>query len=426
MNMKRSLFFALILSFISVGLYGNATLPRSASEIKYRRNSVYSIVVNHLDQEFAKDIFNEFSHIPVPEKFNDHNLSVVGIGVKGNGMHKAQIDEFIVRNKIASRMVAKWFNRDSRTGVCDMELIKARGLYNASEFDKEFAQHTARGAAILQDAGEDLISNTFLLVNEVTYVDKNKGAKVAAGALTVLGALAGMALGVMGAVTSGRPNPNTVNLATTAGFAVGAAAGALVATYKGFSVRITTSLYQLEWNDELAGIFYSQHYTTVPDPVKRNQFEKDRDMFKLRYIGKVISRGSNTSFLGINEDYPQMMVRKACQRAIDENIVDLQREYEQFRVKSPIMSVSPNLVIPIGKKEGITKDSKYEVLEARSNGDHIEYVRVGVIEPVPDQIWDNRFMAIEERAPGALLGQTTFRQVSGKNFMPGMLVRELI
>ena len=33
-------------------------------------------------------------------------------------------------------MVGRWFNRDYMTGVCDVELVKERGLYNASELDK--------------------------------------------------------------------------------------------------------------------------------------------------------------------------------------------------------------------------------------------------------------------------------------------------
>ena len=39
--------------------------------------------------------------------------------------------------------------------------------------------------------------------------------------------------------------------------------------------------------------------------------------------------------------------------------------------------------------------------------------------------WDNRYMAAEEGAYGADLKATTFVKVSGGNFYPGMLVREI-
>ena len=137
------------------------------------------------------------------------------------------------------------------------------------------------------------------------------------------------------------------------------------------------------------------------------------------------SSGGTTSFLGINEDQPIVMVRKACQRAIDENVVDLQRNYEEFRTKSPLLTVEP-LTAYVGMKEGVTKKSKFEVLEVveMENGTH-KYNRVGVIEPIDNLIWDNRYMAVEEGAQGATLGFTTFRKVSGKDFAKGMLIREM-
>ena len=119
------------------------------------------------------------------------------------------------------------------------------------------------------------------------------------------------------------------------------------------------------------------------------------------------------------------MVRKACQRAIDENVVELQHSHEEFRTKTPLLSASP-ITAYIGMKEGVTTKSKFEVLEVveLEDGKH-KYDRVGIIEPIDNLIWDNRFMAAEEGAEGANLGYTTFRKVSGKDFAKGMLIREI-
>ena len=128
--------------------------------------------------------------------------------------------------------------------------------------------------------------------------------------------------------------------------------------------------------------------------------------------------------MGINEDEPVMMVRKACQRAIDENVVDLQRSYEEFRTKSPLVSIEP-LTAYVGMKEGVNVNTLFEVLEPveLENG-KIKYDVVGTIRPIPNLIWDNRYMASEEGAQGANLGFTTFRKVSGREFSKGMLIRE--
>ena len=84
------------------------------------------------------------------------------------------------------------------------------------------------------------------------------------------------------------------------------------------------------------------------------------------------------------------MVRKACQRAIDENIASLTKEFDQFKVNTPLISVSP-LKAYIGLKEGVTEMSKFEVLEAElSKEGKMTYKRVGVIQPKENLIWDNR------------------------------------
>ena len=400
---------------IAIGLVVSIAISVQAQETdaNYRRSSIYSVLVNHTDQQFASEIKEAFLQIPVPDKFNDHNLSVkvLNLDKKLSGASSEKenplITEFLNNNKVASRLVGRWFNRDFFTGQCNMELVKERGLYNATEFDKQLASRSARGMAMLQDAGEDLIGNTFVLVNDIRYVDKNKGAKTASSILKVFGSIAA-------AYTGTNIDDLTDNI------------GDMVETIKGFKVKINTFLYKLEWSDDIATQFYQDQYGAVPDPTKKANFDAARGNYKLKYVGKVESSGgTTTSFLGINEDQPVVMVRKACQRAIDENVVDLQRNYEEFRTKSPLVSVEP-ITAFVGMKEGVTAKSKFEVLEVveLENGKH-KYNRVGVIQPIENLIWDNRFMAVEEGAQGATLGFTTFRKVSGKDFSKGMLIREM-
>lgn len=404
--MKRHIIilYALVCSFASV----------SAQDVEsnYRRSSIYSVLVNHTDQQFASEIKEAFLQIPVPDKFNDHNLSVkvLNMDKKLSGANKDKenpdITEFLDSNKVASRLVGRWFNRDFYTGQCDMELVKERGLYNATEFDKQLAMRSARGRAMLQDAGEDLIGNTYVLVNDIRYIDKNKRAKTAGAALKIFGALAAAYTGV-------NIDDLTDNI------------GDMVETIKGFSVRINTFLYKLDWSEDQANLFYQEQYAATPDSVKCENFNKARTKYKLKYVGKVESKGGTTSFLGINEEEPVMMVRKACQRAIDENVVDLQRNYEEFKTKTPLVTAEP-ITAYIGMKDGVMPGAKYEVLETveMENGAH-KYERVGIIEPIENLIWDNRYMAEEEGAVGATLGCTTFRTVSGKDFSKGMLIREM-
>lgn len=404
--MKLRNILVVCLSLFAIGLYAQEPVS------DYRRSSIYSVLVNHTEQKFASEIKEAFLQIPVPDKFNDHNLSVkvLNMDKKLSGSRSDKdnptISAFLQNNQIASRLVARWFNRDFFTGECDMELVKERGLYNATEFDKQLAANSARGIAMLQDAGEDLIGNTFVLVNDIRYIDKSKKTAVAGGFLKALGSLAAAYTGI-----------NIDDITDKL--------GDLIESIKGFKVRINTFLYQLEWDDDQATLFYQDQYASKPDATKKANFDAARGNYRLKYVGKVESKGNAVSCVGVSEYDPAEMVRKACQRAIDENVADLQRNYEDFRTKTPLLSVEP-LTAYIGMKEGVDNKSKFEVLEVieMEDGKH-KYNRVGVIEPIENLIWDNRYMALEEGAPGASLGCTTFRTVSGKDFAKGMLIREM-
>lgn len=399
--------FILTLSVLVFSAVTIGAKDLEVTELKYSRNSLYSILVSHTDQKFASEIQSQFLAIPTPEQYNNHDLSVKIVSVNNNGKYTDAITRFVNQNQIGSRLIAKWFDRDILTGECSMNLIKERGIYNASELDKELAKRSTRGIAMLEDAGEELIGKTFLLVNEIKYIDKGKRSRLFGNIIQVVGAVAEVATGVQGLSD------------------LGESVGDLTASLKGFKVKIHTRLYQLVWDEETANTFYTLYYSSKPDEEKRKAFEQNRDKFKMKFVGEVESDGSTTSFMGINEDEPLLMVRKACQRAIDDNIADLQKEYDQFRIKAPIVSVEPTIQVQIGLKEGITKDSKFEVLEAQEKDGRVEYKRVGIIKPVPSKIWDNRYMASEEGAYGADFGATTFKKESGKDFYPGLLVRQI-
>jgi hypothetical protein len=120
------------------------------------------------------------------------------------------------------------------------------------------------------------------------------------------------------------------------------------------------------------------------------------------------------------------MIRKVCQRAIDKNVAQLQKEYEEFRVKTPLFSTSP-LSAKIGQKEGVTASSKFEVLEMVEDAEgKLHYRRVGVVKPVKGKIWDNRYLAEEEKEnKGNKRTATEFKVVSGRGFCPGLLLRQI-
>lgn len=408
--MKKIIFISALYVLLSTLVVAQAQ-KRELEDNSYRRSSLYSILVSHTDKKFNTEIENCFMTIPIPDTYNDHDLSVKIVNIEGNiekekvGKNdepkgRAPINSFLEKNYIASRLVGKWFMRDYNTGECHMDLIGNRGIYAASEIDKAKASANLKGEAMLADAGEDLIQNTFVLVNDITYIDKGARSKNVGLGLKMLGSVVAAATGI-DALES-----------------VGTLAGLMAETLKGFSVKVNTSLYQLVWDDEAAALTYDNWGD-------KEWFENNRDKYKLKFVGEQLSNGGTTSFLGIREDQPEVMIRKACQRALDENIANLQQNFQAFQIKTPLENVEP-LEARVGKKEGITENSRFEVLEPqKEDNGKITYKKIGEIKPVPNLIWDNRYMAEEEMAEGSTLGCTTFKKVSGGDFLPGHLIRQI-
>ena len=405
---------------------------------KYRRSSLYSVLVTHSGADYASEIRTAYFSIPIPDKFNDHNISVRAFessmkkmkkgGKKKEDTNLSDVENFIAKNRIPATLVGKWFNRSVYDGSFDVSLIQERGYYDASQEAIAAASLQERNLSILGDAGEDLIGKTFMIVNDITFVDKGKNSQTAAAVVQGLGFLAAIALG----------DSSISKLGDTAAAAVN--------EIDGFQVNITTYLYRLVWNNDVSGEFYSQYWINPgsPDEGRRIAFEST-DLFKMEYIGQTTTSAANLSSKSFSKFTKEQQMLKVCARAVDKSIVQLQRSYEVFRVNTPIWKINDDgtVEVQIGLKEGVNSKSQYEVLMPKETAEgKLVYNRVAVLKPVAGKIWDNRFGALDEKkaleasgekvkdtegAEGNVyLESTTFKAVSGANqILPGCLVREM-
>lgn len=412
--MRRFISFVLLLVLFCACMAQERQLEQS-----YRRSSLYSIMLN-TGIKYSNEMEQVFADFTVPDKFNDHSLGLKSIKDVSKVEDKhVPIERFLYKSQLAKRMVSKWFSRDKNTGAFSMETVAERGNYNASLLDVALARSSVRGEAMLSDAGEELIGNTFLLVNEISYIDKESNAMAAAAIFGTIAAVAGSVGNAAGGSNAGSVANLTKSIAD-----LGSNISDLVA---GFSVKVTSYLYQLEWNDSVANIFYTNYYYDKNniDATKKTAYENDTELFKLKFVGKQTVKSDKTSLRGVHTNGD--LISKTMQRAIDKSIVELQRENEVFRVKVPIVKIAEDGIhVQIGLKEGVSEKSRFEVLEqvVDENG-RTKYKRVGTIKPAKGKIWDDRYMAVEEEAENANLKYTTFEVVSGSGFYPGMLVREI-
>jgi len=415
---------------------------------QYRRSSLYTIIIDDeglMEKTKAEIIKNTFVETPLPEKFNDHNLDIRAVKPKDfpvtideiaavkdtkpeneEGMKKDEKDKaymlpavlmkFFETNHIAQDMIAKWYNKNddfdsSTSSFFDMELIKQRGLYDASEFDKQMADKSTRGIAMLADAGEDLINNTFVVAVHFNYINKEEvGKAVASTTSTVANALGGTKLGGISRIASRA-------VKTTAAVAA-----------RGYVVKATAFLFQLDWTDEVNATFYQDFYNAAD---LSGFYESGK--FRLKYIGSV-SDWSDIQSTTFSKKPESELVKRAAVRSIDQVIAKLQKKYEPFRTKTPLFTTDPEVTAHIGMKEGVEEGDKFEVLEKNMDPEtgKVTYKRIDTIKADKGKIWDNRYAADEEQAEDAAQGEGAVQTITattfsggGKNIYPGLLIRQI-
>lgn len=434
--------------FLSLLIFSIITLTSFAQESaengvlqKYRRSALATMMIYHPEDEFGKDIKAEYVTIPVPDKYDDHDMGIKVLendwftGVRGenkSGLYKASftkkltsanirknaetLEKFLNDANVGLYMVAKWFNissEDPAKATFNMELIKERGQYDATALDVQNAKFTTRGLAALADAGEELLGQTFVLINDMTYVTAEQRA-----------AAAKVALGILGSIGDAFTGGNTASQVTQA-------ASDFADSFTGFKVMNHSYLYQLQWNDSVAAIFYNDYYTEVPNKEKMSAFMNDTSLFKVKYVAHEYEFDSNSTFKGKYDRSD--LIKINCARSQDKNVAALQLQYEDFKLKTPIYEVITDesgkikgYAAKVGKKEGITEKSKFQVIQriVDPNTNKTRYKYVATLKPIKGKIWDNRFMAAEEQSNGSDLNATMFKKTRGGDVYPGMLIIE--
>ncbi len=454
MIQSKTATMCIILLLASVGVFAQTN-----EELTYRRNALAEAMIYHSEDTFGRNIQEAFEAIPISDKYDDHSIGIriidndyiPNVRKKSHGLVKAQFGKSLNKEDVrlngemlerilnnadcAKWMVARWFGWDRAyieslqadtqmpedikdsllldAMTMNMRLIQQRGQYNASDLDVMLAGHTARGIAALSDAGEELIGNTFMLINDITYVTTEERAAVAKLTMNIIG-------GVLDAFTGGQGGRD---MAKTG--------GQIADSFTGFTVRTHSYLYQLDWNDSIAAIFYDRYYTATPNREKALAFLEDSTSFRVKYVAHEYEYDGKAELKGKYDR--RELVKTICARSIDKNIAALQLAYEDFKVKTPVYEIVTNdkgkvlgYSAKIGLKEGITEQSKFQVIERVIDPvtQTSTYKHIADLKPVKGQIWDNRYNAVIEDAKDANLNATLFKKTGGGEILPGMLIIE--
>ena len=402
--MKKSVFTTLTIIIILFFQNSIAQVMEKKSnniDVNYKRSSLYTLITTDASREYESDIVSYFMDRVVPDKYNNHNLAQRSIPKSGEKSELDNIVQYLNDNKVANKLVASWFNRSEKGGF-NMNLIKERGYYDASILDVANAKSSARGMAMLADAGQELIDNTFILVNDSKYTNKEE---VASSVKSIFSSIA---------------------QATGSSYVTQLAGTTLVDTFgKGFVVKTSSHLFKLVWDEETQNRFYTELWADdkTITPEKKAAFD-NATFFQLDYIGTDKS-WADVQSTSMTTKTNSELIGKATIKSIDNVITKLQKNYDVFKTKTPLFSAEP-LCAKIGLKDGVTKKTKFEVLEQQVDDlGNSKFVQVGIVKVDPKYpIWDNRYAADEENTYQND-NKTYFKPVKGREFYAGLLLRQM-
>jgi hypothetical protein len=408
-----------------------------SQDVKYRRSSLHTMIVETEKFPNKDVVVGSFNKAPFPDKYNNHEVGVKSFDpnkykltqAEKSGLYKSSkmsklaneavqvdsasrelpyvIQKYFAKEKIANKMVAKWFNRQA-DGTFDDLLISERGVFNASFLDQKKAMSASDGIALLKTAGFELIDNTFVVVSKFNFVANEPAAAIIRDAA--------------------KAQANSIKIPTAQAAALKAADATYEKTKEGYSVWATSFLYKLVWNDSIAGVFYQDLWIdkSNPDPKKKEAFD-NTELFKLEFVGD--EKASSLVTFSLKEKRTEaQIIETATIRTIDAVYAKLQKKYDVFKTKTPLFTGEPPTA-KIGLKEGIEDGDKFEVLEQVMDPKTgiVKYESKGKISVDGDMIWDNRYSdgaePVVEGEKKPVLDRTTFK--GGKKLYSGLLIKQI-
>ena len=300
--------------------------------------------------------------------------------IQDNSMVQLQLEKYISSEKIAHKLVKKWWMIDV-DGNFSTALVSERSLQ--SQTMEMAAVAGASGTGEVEQFNK-LIDNTFVIFTRLYYVSN----KIAAELVRQKSYAAADKLGGGLPTSLAKKEADKIYKKTS----------------EGYSVWTTAWLYQLEWNNQTFELFT----TAIND--EKIDFEKfDSFDFKLNFIG-MEKATSLVTFSLKKEDKDrteQDVFDLATVRNMDKVLVMLQKKYDVFK---PIFPLREDFSMAAGTKEGIEGGESFEVLETK-NG---EYNRIGTMKVDSKRVWDNSWTG-EDIEPGL-----TYFKKGNKKFVPGI------
>ena len=334
-----------------------------------------------------------------PNQYNKHGADIgkapLGGDAKVSDEEMAKyISKYIENNKIANRLVMRWFNYNKNGKVAydidypenpdakiNMQTIFDRGYYtvNAGDENVSMAALKRDRDVRIKELSMKLLPFTFLTFTKFEFYENEPVARAVRDAAILTASVT-----YKKAVENGA-NANTAKFVYD--LAVIAANTAYAATKDGYTLKSNTWLYRLVWNEETELFFNNE-------VIKNPKLLETTDKFKMEYVD--CQDNKSTVIISATRSFEEI-INLTMVRNLNKVFVELQNRNDVFKVWTPLLDfyslVSPSLTAPItvegktitakiGTKEGLRGGEKFAVVDEDGNFYGYAIAQKG-------KIWDN-------------------------------------
>jgi len=398
-----------LFTFLAITLTVFAQKKKSIDDVKYRRNSLATILLSDGNYENKDKVLNAYASYKFPEQYDDHRIDVksadltsfilteeemesflsdlgktkeeyetsievskaiFGEGFKDERMDIYKIKKFLKDSLVANKLLQKWFDNDSNNKI-DQDLITKRGLYNLSKEEIDVINNSAVTAKskVINGASLDLIPQTFVVLNKMNFISNELMASLIK---TQTDELAPKEEGML------------------RDMALAASQKIYEKTSIGYSVWTTSYLFKLKYEKKDQDLMY---YDMDQDGFDFTKQVLSYDL-ELEHIGTEKANSLVTVSLK-KEDKDRSeddIINLATIRNVEKVFSKLTKKYEDFKPKVPLADFGKPITAFIGMKEGLKGGETFEILneEFDNKTGRVIYRSVGKIKVDKKSVWDNR------------------------------------
>lgn len=383
--------------------YGSMISQNSDGTYFYMRSSLEMVYIDGGSFPQKKLVDDSWENYMDPQKnfpnqYNKHYAGIGNLSYTGEKIANAQmttlISSYIKENKLANKLVQRWFNYNPGGTVnydydnpvnpdakINMQTVFERGSYNVNAGDENIMLGGLKRDRDTQikDLSMKLLPFTFMTFTKLDFYENEPVAR----------AIRDVAIAAADdvrnrAIKNGNYTTGTELVYT---IAVAAANAAYLATKDGYTLHSTTWLYRLNWDESTNAYFESE---VLDNP----WLLETSDRFQMEYID--CQENKSTVIFSATKTQAKI-IDQTVVRNLNKVFRDLQDRNDVFKVWTPLLDfyslVNPNIYAPItvdgkvvtaqiGTGEGLRGGEIFSIVDEDGNF-------YGNAKVVKGKVWDN-------------------------------------